>query len=61
MIANELGTMSEMTVWRILKNARFSKTKPTRKPGLSEWMRTQRLAFALQYKDWTLKDWKDVI
>lgn len=60
MIADQLN-MSEMTVWRILNAAGYSKTKPTCKPGLSERMRAQRLAFALKYKDWTLEDWKNVI
>jgi len=60
-IANEIGGVSAMTVWRILHNAGMKKTKPTRKPGLTEFMRKERLAWCIQHKDWTLDDWKKVI
>jgi transposase len=44
-IALELeGTVSAMTVWRILRKAGMKKKKkPTRKPGLTAEMRKQRL------------------
>jgi transposase len=35
-IASEMNNISEVTVWRILRKAGFNKTKPTRKPGLTE-------------------------
>ena len=44
-IATELERrISAMTVWRILRKAGIKKTKPTRKPGLTEGMRKDRLA-----------------
>jgi hypothetical protein len=46
---------------RILKQNGFSSKKPTTKPGLTDIARQQRLQFALQYRDWTLNDWKRVI
>jgi transposase len=60
-ITAEMGNISVMTVWRILRTAGFKKTKPTRKPGLSEAMKKARLEFALRYQHWTLEDWKSVI
>ena len=61
-ISTELGnTISPMTVWRILRAAGMKKTKPTRKPGLSERMRRERLDFCLAHQHWTLEDWKRVI
>lgn len=46
-IAGELSLqgcdLSAMTVWRVLRKARFRKTKPTRKPGLTKKMRRERL------------------
>ncbi|CAI0645621.1 unnamed protein product [Colletotrichum noveboracense] len=53
--------VSATTVWRILRTAGYRKTKPTRKPGLTAKMKAERLAWCLQYKDWTLEDWKKVI
>jgi transposase len=60
-IALEVGTISAMTAWRILKAAGFSKTKPTRKPGLDAKAKAARLRFCLRYRHWTLEDWKKVI
>jgi len=37
------------------------KTKPMRKPGLTEVIRKQRLQWCLDYQDWTFEDWKKVI
>jgi hypothetical protein len=48
-------------VWRVLRAAGYNKTKPTRKPGLTKKMRQERLDWCLTYKDWSLKDWKNVI
>lgn len=60
-ISTDLGNISPMTVWRILRAAGMKKTKPTRKPGLAEKMKRERLQFCLRYKDRTLDDWKRVI
>lgn len=61
-ISAALGnTISPMTVWRILRAAGMKKTKPTRKPGLTEKMRRDRFEFCLRYEHWTLEDWKRVI
>ena len=35
-IAAEMGGISAMTVWRVLRKAGMKKTKPTRKPGLTK-------------------------
>lgn len=53
--------ISSITVWRVLKGAGFKKTKPTRKPGLTQKMKDERLKFCLDHKDWTIEDWKNVI
>jgi hypothetical protein len=53
--------ISGSTIRRILKNAGFKKTKPTRKPGLTAKMKRERLEFCLAHKDWSLEDWKNVI
>jgi transposase len=60
-IALEVGGVSDITVWRILRASGHRKTKPTRKPGLTEDMREARLKFALDHKYWTVEDWKRVI
>jgi len=61
-ISASLGnTISPMTVWRILRAAGMKKTKPTRKPGLTETMKRDRFQFCLLHQDWTLEDWKRVI
>src|SRR5271170_3764838 len=51
-IAAEVGGVSDITVWRILRSAGFRKTKPTRKPDLTPEMKKARLQFALDHKDW---------
>jgi transposase len=49
---SQLGIeISGSTIRRILKNARFRKTKPTRKPGLTKKMKKERLEWCLQHKD----------
>jgi len=53
--------ISATTVWRILRSAGFRKTKPTRKPGLTEQMKKERLQWCLDHEHWTLEDWKKVI
>lgn len=41
--------VSESTVWRTLRQNNFNKTKPTRKPGLTEKMRADRLQWCLAH------------
>jgi transposase len=53
--------ISGTTIYRVLKNAGFRKTKPTRKPGLTKKMRAKHLAWCLAHESWTLEDWKNVI
>jgi transposase len=61
-IAADLGgRVSDITIWRILKAAGFHKTKPTRKPGLTQEMEDARLQFAREHEHWTIEDWKRVI
>jgi len=60
-IAAEMGGISAMTVWRVLRKAGMKKTKPTRKPGLTKKMKEERLAFCRHHQHWTLEDWKNVI
>jgi transposase len=55
------GRISAITIWRVLKAAKFSKTKPTRKPGLTDTMKKARLEFCLRHQHWDLEDWKAVI
>ena len=59
-IAAECGC-SAQTVWRVLRRHGYRKTKPTKKPCLTKAMKEARLQFAMQYKDWTIDDWKNVI
>ena len=64
-LAGELSAegldISAITIWRILKLVGFNKIKPMRKPGLTKKMKEERLKWCLDYKDWTLEDWKCVI
>jgi len=53
--------ISATSIWRILRRAGFQKTKPTRKPGLTQKMKKERLEWCLERKDWSLDDWKKVI
>lgn len=53
--------VSPMTIWRTLRANRLYKRKPTWKPGLTDRMRQDRLAFAKRHEHWTLEDWKKVI
>ena len=60
-LASEGIEISATTVHRVLKKAGFRKTKPTRKPGLTQKMKDDRLRWCLEHKDWTLDDWKNVV
>ncbi|CAE7020995.1 hypothetical protein PTT_10966 [Pyrenophora teres f. teres 0-1] len=48
--------ISASTVWRVLREAGYKKTKPMRKPGLTQEMRSARLKWAIDHRDWTLED-----
>ena len=43
-----------------VKKYGYKKVKPTWKPDLTPAMKKARLEFAIQYKDWTIEDWKRV-
>lgn len=64
-IAGELSKLridvSRETVRRILKNAGFKKSKPTKKPGLTPAMKNRRFEWCKEHEHWTLEDWKNVI
>lgn len=64
-IAGELSKLrievSRETVRRILKNAGFKKSKPTKKPGLTQAMKNRRYEWCKEHENWTLEDWKNVI
>ncbi|KAI1519551.1 Transposase [Pyrenophora tritici-repentis] len=47
--------ISASTVWRVLREAGYKKTKPTRKPRLTQEMRSARLKWAIDHRDWTLE------
>lgn len=53
--------VSPSTIHRFLKRCGYKKLKHTTKPGLNTAQRQARLRWALQFKDWTLEDWKRVI
>ena len=60
-IAAEVGGVSAPTVWRILRASGLRKTKPTRKPGLTENMKLERHKFCMDHAHQKLEDWKNVI
>jgi len=53
-LAGELSlegiNISAVTIWRLLKKAGFKKTKPTRKPGLTQKMKNKRLEWCLAHE-----------
>jgi len=53
--------ISSSTVQRILKRQGYSKTKPTRKPGLTAAQKQARLAWCLQHKDKPDSWWHNII
>ena len=59
-IAAECGC-STQSVWQVLWRHGYHKTKPTKKPYLSQETKEAHLQFTLQYKHWTIEDWKAVI
>ena len=60
-IAAGVEGVSATTVWRILRASGLKKTKPTRKPGLTDKMKLERLKFYKDHAHWKLEDWKNVI
>ena len=60
-IQSELGSVSNMTVWRSLKNNKNVKfMKKISKPPLSDEHKSQRLTFAKSVLTWS-KEWTNVI
>jgi transposase len=59
-IAAEVG-LSKTTVEAILKKAGYKKTKPTRKPGLTEEMKKARLEFCRAHVDKGDDFWHNII
>jgi Transposase len=49
------------TVYNVLKENGYSTYKRTMKPGLKDKDKERRLKWCLDYEDWTLEDWKNVI
>ncbi|KAJ5777758.1 hypothetical protein N7520_001004 [Penicillium odoratum] len=60
-LSSEGNDISAMTIWRIFRKAGLRKTKPTRKPGLTQRMRNKRLSWCLAHQHWELEHWKNVI
>ncbi|KAK4124084.1 hypothetical protein N657DRAFT_376284 [Parathielavia appendiculata] len=61
-VLQKLGSViSPLTIWRILCAAGMQKTKPTRKPGLTEKMGKNGLSSCLRYQHWTHQDLKQSI
>ena len=61
LVAEQIGNISGRTIHRIFKQQGFKHVKTTKTLGLKAAMKEARLAFALEYKDWTLEDWQNVI
>ena len=59
-ITAEVG-LSINTVRRVLRKAGYKKTKPTRKPGLTEEMKKARLEFCLTHVDKGDDFWHNII
>jgi len=55
------GTISACIIHRILRRRGYKPCKLTIKPGLTKEAKLARLKWCLDYKDWTLEDWKNVI
>lgn len=53
--------MSYATIWRFLKNVEFKLCKLIIKFDFIKNMKQIRLQFCLRHKNWTLKNWKNVI
>lgn len=53
--------VSSSTILRVLRRNKMRCVKTTKKPGLTAAIMEARFQWALQYKDWTVEDWKKVI
>lgn len=53
--------ISHMTVRRRLSENGFRSIKPKSKPRLTPAMRSKRLRWAIEHKNWTVSDWNKVI
>jgi transposase len=53
--------VSQTTVRRYLKAAKYRYVKYTTKPGLNEDQRWTRLQWAWKHRNWTLQDWAQVV
>ena len=60
-LSREGFEISATSIQRILRKAGFHKVKPTRKPGLTQKMKKERLEWCRQHQHWSLEDWKNVI
>jgi transposase len=61
-ITNLLPTkVSDRTLRRRLKDAGIQKHIAVKKPMLTEQHMQKRLEFALEYKNWTVRDWNKVV
>jgi hypothetical protein len=58
---NTISEVSGVTVWRVLCRNKYFSYKRTVKPGLKLEDKKARLKWCLDYKDWTLEDWKNMI
>jgi hypothetical protein len=56
-----VSKVSTHTVYRVLRANKFSCYKRTVKLGLTLENKAARLKWCLDYENWTLKDWKNVI
>jgi hypothetical protein len=54
-------SVSEKSVWRVLRKHKYFSYKRTVKPGLKLEDKVVYLNWCLDYKHWTLEDWKNVI
>ena len=53
--------VSNRTIQKFLKRRGYKKLKHTIKPGLNLAQKQARLRWALQFKDWTVEDWKRIV
>jgi len=52
---------SRRTILRWLVKEGFKNVKITFKPGLNKAQKMRRLEFTIEYRDWTIEDWKKVV
>ena len=54
-------SVSVSSIHYYLRQLGYKKLKMSTKPGLTQQMRKARLRWALNYVNWTLEDWKNII